>query len=150
CSSYEPLPPDPGENAQIPADERSTARWFNTAAFVAPSAYLGTPLSGGLLSRIKPAFLGPVVCLLLLDGARLPVLANWARPLRGPHNLFVTSRSAAYFLDLPIPGAEESYRAAVDAVARSGCHAVGIDIGENQLEYPFQALLLQRGPTVRF
>jgi hypothetical protein len=126
-------------------------RWqpYSARLFL-PLFVLGTPLSGGLLSRIKPAFLGPVVCLLLLDGARLPVLANWTRPLRGPHNLFVTSRSAAYFLDLPIPGAEESYRAAVDAVARSGCHAVGIDIGENQLEYPFQALLLQRGSTVRF
>ena len=28
-----------GQDPQLPADQRSTARWFNTAAFVAPPAY---------------------------------------------------------------------------------------------------------------
>ncbi len=31
--------PVAGQDAQLPADLRSTARWFNTAAFVAPPAY---------------------------------------------------------------------------------------------------------------
>ena len=31
--------PVPGQNYQLPADQKSTARWFNTGAFVAPPAY---------------------------------------------------------------------------------------------------------------
>ena len=43
-----------------------------------------------------------------------------------------------------------SYLESVDRTARSGCTAVGLDISENQLEYPFQALLRERNPQVRF
>jgi hypothetical protein len=43
-----------------------------------------------------------------------------------------------------------SYREAVAQVAAGGCTNVGIDITENQLEYPFQALLRERNPAVRF
>jgi hypothetical protein len=43
-----------------------------------------------------------------------------------------------------------SYLQAVDLTVRSRCALVGIDITENQLEYPFQALLLARNPGVRF
>ena len=38
----------------------------------------------------------------------------------------------------------------VDRVARSGCDLVGIDISQNTLEYPFQALLRERRPGVQF
>jgi hypothetical protein len=38
----------------------------------------------------------------------------------------------------------------VDLTARSGCKDVGIDATENQLEYPFQALLREREPDARF
>ncbi len=31
--------PVPGQNAELPAGQRNTAEWFNTAAFVAPPAY---------------------------------------------------------------------------------------------------------------
>ena len=31
--------PVPGQDPQLPANQRSTARWYNTAAFVAPPAY---------------------------------------------------------------------------------------------------------------
>ena len=38
----------------------------------------------------------------------------------------------------------------MDRVARSGCDLVGLDISQNALEYPFQALLRERRPRVRF
>jgi hypothetical protein len=38
--------PVAGQSAELPADKRSTAEWFNTAAFVAPPAY-----TFGLLGR---------------------------------------------------------------------------------------------------
>ena len=44
----------------------------------------------------------------------------------------------------------DSYMQSVDLVARSGCDLVDIDTSKNQLEYPFQALLLERNPKVRF
>ena len=43
-----------------------------------------------------------------------------------------------------------SYLESVDRTARSGCTEIGLDISENQLEYPFQALLRERNPRVRF
>jgi len=103
-----------------------------------------------LLDKVRPAFVSLLVCLFFLDMARLPVEENWTRPLRGPHNLFAISRTSAYFLDMPIADAEASYRAAVEAAMRSGCRTVGLDIGGNQLEYPFQALFRQRDPSGRF
>jgi hypothetical protein len=38
----------------------------------------------------------------------------------------------------------------VERTARSGCSQVAIDSSIYQLEYPYQALLLQRIPAVRF
>lgn len=126
-------------------------RWQEySARLFLPLFIVGAPLAGWLLGRIRPAFVSVLVSLSFLDMARLPVLENWTRPLRGPHNLFTISRTSAYFLDIPIANAEASYRAAVDATVRSGCRTAGIDISENQLEYPLQALLLQRDPSVRF
>ena len=81
---------------------------------------------------------------------RLPALQNWTRPLRGPHNLFSIPRDQAYFTDIPSPDAWSSYREAADRIQRAGCRTVAIDIGENQLEYPLQALLRERNRSVRF
>jgi hypothetical protein len=47
-------------------------------------------------------------------------------------------------------GNSTSYLEAVEAAAQSRCELVGIDISENQLEYPFQALLRKRRPGVQF
>ena len=81
-------------------------------------------------------------------GRRL--LENWTRPLRGAESIFKTGRNANYFADIGSMQNRDSYVKSVDLVARSGCDIVGIDTSKNQLEYPFQALLLQRNPAVRF
>jgi hypothetical protein len=103
-----------------------------------------------LLEALRPAALALVVCLFLLSTARLPLLQNWTRPLTGPHSLFVTTRDDNYFRDMTQWNNRDSYLTAVDLTARSGCSTVGIDINRNQLEYPFQALLRERNPAVRF
>ena len=126
-------------------------RWQQYGArFLLPLLIAGAPLAGLLLGAIRPRVLAVAICLLLLDKARLPVLQNWTRPLRGPRNLFITSREAGYFSDIAYMENRDSYLQAVDLTARSGCRTVGIDIGENQMEYPFQALLLKRDPGIRF
>ena len=86
----------------------------------------------------------------LFSLARLPATENWLRPLKGPNNVFVTSRESQYFADIAGMHNQASYWQSVDLTARSGCRMVGIDSSENQLEYPFQALLLEREPGVRF
>src|SRR4029078_2966351 len=86
----------------------------------------------------------------LLTTARLPVLENWTRPLKGPHSLLSTPREDNYFTDMVQWNNKPEYLEAVDRAARAGCLQVGIDIGRNQLEYPFQALLRERLPAVRF
>ncbi len=115
-----------------------------------PLFILGAPLAAFLLERLRPALLSAALCLFLLSNARLPLLQNWTRPLTGPHSLFVTTRDDAYFNDMVQWNNRAQYLAAVDPVARSGCNLVGLDINPNQLEYPFQALLREHNPSVRF
>jgi len=115
-----------------------------------PLFVLAAPLAGLLLESLRPAWLAVPVCLFLLANARLPLFENWTRPLRGPHSLFVAARADAYFNDMGQWNNRASYLLAVDLAARSACGTVGLDISENQLEYPFQALLLRARPRVRF
>jgi hypothetical protein len=69
-----------------------------------------------------------------------------SRPAVSPR----AERNANYFTDISSMHNRDSYLQAVDMVAISGCNIVGIDASRNQLEYSFQAFLLQRNPTVRF
>ena len=103
-----------------------------------------------LLDRLRPAIIPAVICLFLVMNARLPLLANWTRPLKGPASVFRVDRDTRYFADMSQWNNRESYVEAVERTARSGCLRVGIDINENQVEYPFQALLRERVPAVRF
>ncbi len=91
-----------------------------------------------------------VIAAFLVSNARLPLIANWTRPLKGPNSLLVTHRDDNYFNDMSQWNNRPSYVEAVERVAQSGCGLVGIDISRNQLEYPFQALLRERNPGVRF
>jgi hypothetical protein len=115
-----------------------------------PLFVLAAPLGGMLLESLRPAWLAAPVCLFLLAGARLALFENWTRPLRGPHSLWVEARDDAYFNDMGQWDNRASYLGAVDLAARSACDTVGLDISENQIEYPFQTLLLRARPSVRF
>src|ERR1035441_835682 len=115
-----------------------------------PLFALAAPLAAAFLEALRPAIPSILVCLFLVGNTRLPLLQNWTRPLQGPHSLWVTSRDDNYFRDMVQWDYRASYLPAVDLAARSGCSTVGIDIGLNQLEYPFQALLRERNPAVRF
>jgi hypothetical protein len=115
-----------------------------------PLFVLAAPLAAAFLDALRPAVLSILVCLFLAANARLPLLQNWTRPLQGPHSLFTASRDDNYFRDMVQWDNRASYLPAVDLTARSGCNTVGIDISQNQLEYPFQVLLRERNPAVRF
>jgi hypothetical protein len=115
-----------------------------------PLFALAAPLAGALLEAVRPAILAIVVALFLVSNTRLPLFQNWTRPLAGPHSLLATARDDNYFRDMVQWDNRASYLSAVDLTARSGCTEIGIDIGRNQLEYPFQALLRERNPAVRF
>jgi hypothetical protein len=115
-----------------------------------PLFALAAPLAGAFLETIRPAIVPMVVCVFLLVNTRLPLLHNWTRPLTGAHSLLRTARDDNYFRDMGQWDNRASYLSTVDLTARSGCTTVGIDIARNQLEYPFQALLRERNPAVRF
>ena len=126
-------------------------RWQPYAArLLVPLFIAAAPLAGFLMDRMRPRFLAIVICLLLLDAARLPLLQNWIRPLTGPENVFTTSRTSRYFADIRHLGNEQAYLDAVGKAKNSGCEDVGIDINRSQLEYPFQALVLANNGRVRF
>jgi len=115
-----------------------------------PLFVLGAPLAAYLLRAIRPAILPILVCLFLVDGARRPATENWTRPLKGPLSLWITARDNNYFSDMVQWDNRITYLEVVERTARSGCTRIGLDISQNQLEYPFQALLRERNPQVRF
>ena len=116
-----------------------------------PLFALGAPLAAFFLDSLRPHWLALIVCVFLTNNARPEIFENWTRRLKGPANLLVTSRDQNYFNDLiQFGNSAEAYLKAVDLTARSGCAAVGIDTSRNSLEYPFQALLLERNPKILF
>jgi hypothetical protein len=115
-----------------------------------PLFILGSPLAGALLAMIRPAPVTVLLCLFLLDGARIPLLKNWTRPLMGPHAVFTTPRDEQYYMDM-LPLNDRNWQLqAVEATVKSGCESVGLDFSGDEAEYPFQALLRARSPGVRF
>jgi hypothetical protein len=115
-----------------------------------PLFVLATPLVAWALDRSRMPLLAVLVCLFLVNSARPALFENWTRPLKGPHSLFVTKRDDNYFSDMGQWHSQASYLEAVARTAQAGCLLVGIDINRNQLEYPYQALLRERLPGVRF
>ena len=115
-----------------------------------PLFVLAAPLIASLLDGLRPAILPFAVCLFLIDGTRHPLLDNWTRPLRGPNRLSAEPRDLQYFNDMTQFHNRDFYFEARDRVLASGCETVGIDINRNQLEYPLQALLLERNRNIRF
>jgi hypothetical protein len=90
------------------------------------------------------------LCFWLLSGARLPLLQNWVRPLKGPAGIFHVPREQRYFADMSQWDNRESYLQSAAFLAGQDCGTVGIDINRLELEYPLMALLRARRPSVRF
>ena len=115
-----------------------------------PLFVLGAPLAAFLVDKLRYPAATVLLGLFLANNARPALFQNWTRPLKGPHSLSATARDDNYFRDMGQWNNRASYLESVDRTARSGCTDVGLDISENQLEYPFQALLRERNPRVHF
>ena len=115
-----------------------------------PLFVLGAPLAAFLVDKLRYPAATVLLGLFLANNARPALFQNWTRPLKGPHSLAATGRDNNYFRDMGQWNNRASYVESVDQTARSGCTDVGLDISENQLEYPFQALLRERNPRVHF
>ena len=130
------------------------------ARLLLPLFVLSAPLAGiiGGIGGHAPGsarrWLGQLVqvsiCLFLLSNARLALIENWVRPLKGLRSVLHTARNAQYFADMSQWNNQSSYWKSVDLLAGSHCGVVGIDIADFQLEYPLQALLRERQPAIRF
>lgn len=115
-----------------------------------PLFVLASPVAGVVGEQIRPAMLQVALCLFLLNNARPYLFENWVRPLEGPRSLLDTSRDENYFADMTQWNNRESYFRAAEAIAKLNCPLLGIDINNLQLEYPIQALLRERNPTIQF
>ncbi len=120
------------------------------ARLLLPLFVLGSPLAGLIEEFLAPTVLQLAVCLLLLDGARLPALENWTRPLRGPASVLHADRNSQYFADMKQWDNAASYRETVQELSTLKCGVIGIDITTFQLEYPLEALLREQDPNVLF
>ncbi|HYP08015.1 MAG TPA: glycosyltransferase family 39 protein [Bryobacteraceae bacterium] len=109
-----------------------------------------SPVAAMAIARIPLTIPHVVIGAILVSNARLAVTENWTRPLEGPRSLLRQSRNDAYFNDIGQWNNRESYLQAVAATASSGCSLVGIDTSQNHVQYPFQILLRQTMPSVRF
>lgn len=90
------------------------------------------------------------LCLFLLNGTRLPLLQNWVRPLRGPENMFTQTREDLYYSDMRPWKVRPQYEEVMAGLRASPCREIAFDINYFQLEYPIQALLLERDRGYRF
>ena len=102
-----------------------------------PLFILAAPLGAWALDSLRPACLALVPFVFLLLGTRLPLLENWTRPLTRPAG----TRQERYFNDMGQWNNRSSYFASAALIQRSRCKTIGLDINQNQLEYPLQALL---------
>ena len=115
-----------------------------------PLFVLACPIAGVVLERIRPPAIPVLLCFLLLLNARPALFQNWVRPLRGERSVLRTPRDLNYFADMTQWNNRDSYLASMDAAAKLDCAVFGVDINNLQLEYPFEALLKERKPAVRF
>jgi hypothetical protein len=114
-----------------------------------PLFVVAMSVAGCALGR-APVLAQIAVCLYLLDGARLPLLKNWLRPLRGPDNLFTLTREDTYYQDMRPWNVRKQYDELLAQLRQSDCRTIAFDITWFQLEYPIQALLLKAHPDTRF
>jgi hypothetical protein len=90
------------------------------------------------------------ICVLLLDGCRLPLWKSWIRPLTGPASVFALSREDLYYNDMKTWNVREQFNTVMNGLRSSECRNIGMDINRFQLEYPVQALILMEHPETRF
>ena len=118
-----------------------------------PLFVAAAPLAG-IIGEIRPAIPALVIqvslCLCLLDKARLPLIENWTRPLKGPASIFRVPRENRYFADMTQWNNRESFVKSARAISHSQCDVIGIDINHLQLEYPLMALVRERKPWAQF
>jgi hypothetical protein len=113
-----------------------------------PLIVAGSPLVSLLLRRMLPAQV--LLCLFLFSTARLPLLENWTRPLRGPRSVLHMPREAQYFSDMVQWGDRTTYEKTLAFLDQHPCDIVGIDSTNLSLEYPLMALLRERRPGTLF
>ena len=90
------------------------------------------------------------LCLLLLDGCRLPLLKSWIRPLQGPESMFRHSREELYFNDMTTWKVRPKFEEVISILRASPCREIAVDINQFQLEYPIQAVILKDHPETKF
>jgi hypothetical protein len=115
-----------------------------------PLFVVGAPLAALLVEKLRYPAVCVLLAIFLVNNARPALFQNWTRPLKGPNSLWATTRDDNYFNDMGQWANRASYLESVNLTARYGCTEVGLDISENQLEYPFQTLLRERNPRVGF
>jgi hypothetical protein len=128
-------------------------KWQPFAArMLLPLFVLAAPLAGFAAEGRKraAAVFTLAMCVWLVAGARLPLLENWTRPLRGPRSVFHTPREAQYFTDMTQWHNAPAYHEAAQILSHTNCATIGIDSTNLQLEYPLMVLVRARRPASVF
>jgi hypothetical protein len=105
---------------------------------------LWAPVVGIALSRLRPAFLGNAITLIVLLMAFPWMAVNQTRPMAGHRSVFTHPRDDQYFFqrtELAAP-----YKEAAERLAASGCGRIGLWMTGNDWEYPLWVQMRERNP----
>ena len=113
-----------------------------------PLFIAAAPVAGLAIGHLRSAVLALAILGGLVWTARIPLLDNELRPLRGPNSVFQLDRALQYSPHEANYGQPLQHLAG--ALGQSDCRSIGIDVNRNSKGYPLMAALLAEDSTFRF
>jgi hypothetical protein len=102
---------------------------------------------GLVLERQMRAFSRAAILAVLCTLAFPFLIYHKLHPITGEWSIFTANRTAQYFAS--IPGSGDAYQSLTDEVFNRRLSKVGLELGYDDVEYPFWVLLRQQNPRIR-
>lgn len=113
-----------------------------------PLFIAAAPIVGLAIQHLRSTALALAVFGGLVWAARIPLLDNELRPLRGSNSVFEVDRALQYAPHDPAYG--QPLLPLTSVISQSRCRSVGIDVSRDSRSYPLMGLLLDADSNFRF
>jgi 4-amino-4-deoxy-L-arabinose transferase-like glycosyltransferase len=108
-----------------------------------PLFVLWSPIIGIAISWIKKEYFARTIPVILILGASPWILLNWARPLIGPQNVFITDRTTQYFRNQSLGPDYLGTIGFISNPTSQQCQRIGLYSDSSAPEYLWWILLKQ-------